>query len=199
MEVSAIVPPEKLEGPKVLLRPLTAGDVDLLAEIAFDPALWANTTTILRRREDVESYVRQALDERQRGVSVPFVTIVKEGDRVVGSTRFAAIDAANRRAEIGWTWLARPWQRSYVNTQAKYLMLRHAFEVWKLRRVEFKTATFNEASRRALERIGATQEGIFRQHMILHDGRNRDSVYYSVIDADWPDVKRRLEGMMSRE
>lgn len=190
--------PERLEGPRVILRAMTEADVDTLAGIAFDPELWKNTTSRIETREDLVAYVRQALSERSQGTVAPFVTTVRSGDVVVGSTRFAAIDGRHRRAEIGWTWVARPWQRSFVNTEAKYLMLRHAFEVWGLRRVEFKTASFNEASRRALLRIGAKEEGTLRQHMILPDGRNRDSVYHSVIDVEWPEVKRRLEQMMSR-
>jgi RimJ/RimL family protein N-acetyltransferase len=177
---------------------MQVADVDALAEIAFDPALWANTMTLIRERKDLEEYVRQAVDGVRAGTAVPFVTTVKEGNRVVGSTRFAAIDRLNRRAEIGWTWVTRPWQRTFVNTEAKYLMLQHAFETWKLRRVEFKTATFNEQSRNALRRLGAKEEGILRQHMILPDGRNRDSVYFSVIDGEWPDVKKRLEEKMKQ-
>ncbi len=192
-----MIVPTVLEGPRVLLRPLKMEDVDVLEKIAYDPTLWANTMTLIRERKDLEDYVRQAVDGAQAGTAVPFVTIVKEGNLVVGSTRFAAIDQINRRAEIGWTWIARPWQRTYVNTEAKYLMLRHAFETWKLRRVEFKTATFNEQSRNALRRLGAKEEGILRQHMILPDGRNRDSVYFSVIDAEWDGVKRRLEATFS--
>lgn len=195
---AVLVPPDRLEGTRVVLRAMSESDIDALAPVAFDPELWTNTTTLIATREDLEAYVRQALAERGQGTSVPFVTVVKAGGSVVGSTRFAAIDRGHRRAEIGWTWVARPWQRSFVNTEAKYLMLSHAFEVWRLRRVEFKTASFNDASRRALVRIGAIEEGTFRQHMLLHDGRNRDSVYYSIIDADWPGVKRRLEAMMLR-
>lgn len=191
-------PPERLEGPRIVLRAMTEADVDLLAGIAFDSGLWKNTTSHIENREDLAAYVRQALSERAQGTAVPFVTMVRSGDEAVGSTRFAAIDRRHRRAEIGWTWIARPWQRSFVNTEAKYLMLRHAFEVWGLRRVEFKTASFNEASRRALLRIGAKEEGTLRQHMLLPDGRNRDSVYYSVLDVEWPEVKLRLEQMMSR-
>jgi RimJ/RimL family protein N-acetyltransferase len=125
------------------------------------------------------------------------VTFLKERMTVVGSTRFAAMDHAHRRVEIGWTWVAKPWQRTPVNTEAKYLMLCHAFEVWRCRRVEFKTATFNEQSRRALLRIGAKEEGVLRNHMVLPDGRNRDTVYYSIIDSEWPGVKKRLKEKMA--
>jgi RimJ/RimL family protein N-acetyltransferase len=119
--------------------------------------------------------------------------------RIVGSTRFAAMDQDHRRVEIGWTWLAKQWQRTIVNTEAKYLMLRHAFESWHCRRVEFKTAAFNERSRNALQRIGAKEEGILRNHMLLPGGRNRDTVYYSIIDSEWPEVKKRLEEKMAQK
>ncbi len=187
-----------LEGPRIRLRPMVLQDVGALEGVAFDPGLWEKTMTRIRGREDLERYVVQALAEHEQGTSVPYVTIVNDGASVVGSTRFAAIDAVHRKAEIGWTWVARPWHRTFVNTEAKYLMLRHAFEVWRLRRVEFKTASFNETSRRALLRIGAKEEGILRQHMLLPDGRNRDSVYYSILDAEWPHVKERLEAFIAR-
>ncbi|MBP1601939.1 MAG: Acetyltransferase, family, partial [Acidobacteria bacterium] len=112
---------------------------------------------------------------------------------VVGSTRFANIDRANRRVEIGWTWVSPPWQRSFVNTEAKYLMLKHAFEVMRCIRVEFKTDSLNQRSRAALLRLGAKEEGTLRNHMITSTGRYRHSVYFSIIDSEWPDVKRSIE------
>jgi RimJ/RimL family protein N-acetyltransferase len=116
----------------------------------------------------------------------------------VGSTRFANYDGANKRVEIGWTWVARPWQRTAVNTEAKYLMLRHAFENLGLNRVELKTDLLNTTSQRAMERLGATWEGVLRSHMIVHDGRVRDTVYYSIIAAEWPRVKTALEEKLAR-
>ena len=113
--------------------------------------------------------------------------------RAIGSTRFANIDRANRHVEIGWTWLEKKWQRTAANTQAKYLMLRHAFEIWRCLRVEFKTDSLNERSRAALLRIGAKEEGIFRNHVITWTGRIRHSVYYSIVDSESPDVRAELE------
>src|SRR5207253_6448549 len=124
-----------------------------------------------------------ALADRDRRVSLPFVTQDKASTRIVGSTRFGNIDTANRKAEIGWTWINSRWQRTYVNTEAKLLMLTHAFEEWKCIRVELKTDRHNEQSRRAIARIGATEEGIFRKHMVTESGRLRDSVYFSIIDS----------------
>jgi RimJ/RimL family protein N-acetyltransferase len=118
---------------------------------------------------------------------------------VVGSTRFCAIAPEHRRVEIGWTFVAAPWQRSAVNTEAKLLMLRHAFETWGCRRVEFKTNALNARSRAALLRLGATEEGTFRSHMVQPDGSRRDTVYFAIIDHDWPAVRARLETRLARQ
>jgi RimJ/RimL family protein N-acetyltransferase len=114
-------------------------------------------------------------------------------DRVTGSTRFGAISREHRRVEIGWTFVGRPWQRTAVNTEAKYLMFRHAFESWGCRRVELKTSTRNERSRAAILRLGAVPEGVFRSHMVQSDGSRRDTIYFSILDTEWPDVRTRLE------
>jgi RimJ/RimL family protein N-acetyltransferase len=126
-----------------------------------------------------------------------FATIDLASGAVVGSTRFMAINRDHRRAEIGFTFLARRWQRSYVNTEAKYLMLRHAFEAWGCNRVEFITDVLNTKSRQAILRLGAKKEGVLRKHMIMRDGRVRDSVLYSVIESEWPGVRSGLEAMMA--
>jgi RimJ/RimL family protein N-acetyltransferase len=147
---------------------------------------------------DFDRWVTQAFDEQSRGVSVVFATVVRATGAVVGSTRFMNIDRANRHVEIGSTWIAPAWQRTAVNTEAKYLMLRHAFESWQCLRVEFKTDALNQRSRSAILRLGAQQEGIFRKHMLTHTGRVRDSVYFSILDTEWPAVKGRLEAALSR-
>ena len=144
-------------------------------------------------------YASSALDDQQKGIALPFITRDRATSRIVGSTRFGNIDTANRRAEIGWTWVAPSWQRTYVNTEAKLLMLMHAFETWNCIRVEFKTDALNERSRQALARIGAYEEGIFRNHMITETGRFRDSVYFSIIDSEWPSVKKNLMAMLRHE
>ena len=141
-------------------------------------------------------YVEAALAEQAAGTALPFATVLREGDVVVGSTRFGSIAPEHRRVEIGWTWIAPPWQRTAVNTEAKLLMLRHAFETWGCRRVELKTNARNARSRAAMLRIGAREEGILRKHMINADGSARDSVYFSVVDDEWPAVRERLEAML---
>jgi len=141
----------------------------------------------------MRTYVETALQWQAEGSALPFATILNETDQIVGSTRFANIDREHKHMEIGWTWIGKPWQRTAVNTEAKYLMLRHAFEQLGCIRVEFKTDSLNQQSRNAILRIGAKEEGTFRNHMIIQDGRYRHSVYFSVIDSEWAEVKRRLE------
>lgn len=148
--------------------------------------------------EAMKSYLETALDEQSRGVSLPFVTIDKSSNKVVGSTRFGNIDVKNLRAEIGWTWITPQWQKTYVNTEAKLLMLTHAFEIWKCIRVELKTDVLNEKSRNAILPLGARQEGIFRQHVICDSGRLRDTVYFSILNNEWHNVKEDLARKLGR-
>src|SRR5206468_3564674 len=139
--------------------------------------------------EDLRLYLESALRDQREGRSLPFATIERAGGRVVGSTRFGNIEPAHRRVEIGWTWIGRDWQRTAINTEAKYLMLRHAFETWGCVRVELKTNALNQKSRRAIQRIGGREEGIFRRHIISERGVWRDTVYFSILDDEWPEVK----------
>lgn len=190
--------PITLEGTVVRLEPLSHAHLEALTAIGLDPELWALTMSRVRTPEDMRHYVDQALAEQRAGTSVPFATFDRASGRVIGSTRFGSIAPAHRKAEIGWTWIARDMQRTAANTEAKYLMLRHAFEVWQCVRVEIKTSTLNERSRRAILRIGATEEGILRHHMINPDGSLRDTVYFSILDREWPSVKTRLETMLQQ-
>jgi RimJ/RimL family protein N-acetyltransferase len=145
------------------------------------------------------AYIETALEEQARGVSLPFAIVEKAAGRAIGSTRYGNIDRTHHRVEIGWTWVAREWQRTAVNTEAKYLLLRHAFETLGCIRVELKTDSLNEKSRAAILRIGAQHEGIFRNHMITASGRIRHSAYYSIIDSEWPAVKTRLESKLNTQ
>lgn len=191
-----LIEPVILEGDHVRLEPLSLEHLDRLCAIGLEPQLWRWTTTQLRTREDMLNYVQAALRALAEGTALPLATILKENEQFVGSTRFGNIDHENRRLEIGWTWVGIPWQRTVVNTEAKYLMLRHAFESLGCIRVEFKTDSLNQPSRSALLRIGAKEEGILRNHMIVHDGRYRHSIFFSVIEEEWPSVKERLEGKL---
>ena len=186
-----------LEGAHVRLEPLTAAHIEPLAAVAFDDELWRWTINRVATMDDLTTYVQSALREQQAGTALPFATIERSSGRVIGSTRFGNIDMANRRAEIGWTWIAKPWQRTSLNTEAKYLMLRHAFDVLGCNRVELKTDALNEKSRRAIARIGAVEEGVLRSHMITATGRVRDTVYYSIIAAEWPAIRASLEARLS--
>jgi RimJ/RimL family protein N-acetyltransferase len=187
-----------LEGRIVRLEPLSLDHYERLAAIALDPDLWQWTVTRLDTPDDVRSYIETAMRQQAAGLAIPFATIDKAAGLAVGSTRFHPIDLPNRKVEIGWTWIAKPWQRTAVNTEAKYLMMRYAFETLNCLRVELKTDVFNERSRRAIARLGAVEEGTLRNHMILPSGRVRDSVYFSVIASEWPTVKANLERMLNR-
>jgi N-acetyltransferase len=192
------VEPITLDGKFVLLEPLSLGHLDQLCEVGLDEDLWRWIPTQVRTRDDMRDYIETALKSRQEGTAMPFATLDKASGRAIGSTRFANIDMANRHVEIGWTWIGREWQRTAVNTEAKYLMLRHAFESLNCLRVELKTDSLNERSRNAILRLGAKEEGIFRNHMVTSSGRMRHSVYFSIIDTEWPEVKAGLEEKLSR-
>jgi N-acetyltransferase len=190
------VEPVTLEGRHARLEPLQRAHLEGLAAVGLDPDLWRWIPTQVRTREEMSAYIETALEEQERGVSLPFALIEKSTGRVIGSTRYGNIEPAHRRVEIGWTWVARDWQRTAINTEAKYLLLRHAFESLGCNRVELKTDSLNERSRAAILRIGAREEGTFRNHMITSTGRIRHTVYFSVIDSEWPGIKARLEAIL---
>jgi RimJ/RimL family protein N-acetyltransferase len=190
------VRPVTLQGRHVRLEPLSLAHLDPLAEVGLDAELWRWTLAQIGSKDDLRRYIEAALALQQAGSALPFAIL--SGDRAVGSTRYGSIDRVNRRLEIGWTWVAKDWQRTSVNTEAKYLLLGHAFETLWCVRVEFKTDVLNEPSRRALLRIGATEEGTLRRHLLTEAGRWRDSVYYSILDTEWPVVKQRLEEKLAQ-
>ena len=185
-----------LAGPRVRLAPLTLAWLEALTEAAADPVIFRWHVAPMNGPAAIRAWVEKALAERAADKALPFVTLDATMGRVIGSTRFFNIDAANLKAEIGFTWLVASAQRTGANREAKYLMLRHAFETWRLRRVEFKAHAKNQQSRAALLRLGAAEEGTLRNHMVMPDGSARDSVYFSIIDAEWPEVKARLEAQL---
>jgi RimJ/RimL family protein N-acetyltransferase len=199
MATEMIVAPVTLEGRYVRLEPLAKVHLAGLAEVGLDEELWRWIPTQARTAEEMAAYIETALEEQARGVSLPFAIVEKAAGRGIGSTRYGNIDRTHHRVEIGWTWVAREWQRTAVNTEAKYLLLRHAFETLGCIRVELKTDSLNEKSRAAILRIGAQHEGIFRNHMITASGRIRHSAYYSIIDSEWPAVKTRLESKLNTQ
>ena len=191
------VAPVMLEGSHVRLEPLAKAHLAGLAQVGLEEELWRWIPVPVRTVEEMAAYIETALQEQERGVSLPFALIEKATGRAIGSTRYGNIDRTHRRVEIGWTWVARGWQRTAVNTEAKYLLLKHAFETLACIRVELKTDSLNEKSRAAILRIGAREEGIFRNHMITASGRIRHTVYFSIVDSEWPAVKARLESLLN--
>ena len=194
-----IVAPLTLEGSVVRLEPIRPNHAQLFWEAAKDALddIFRWIPYSMKTPADFESLVDKAFEEQERGESIVFATVERSSGRVVGSTRFMNIDRANQRVEIGSTWIAPAWQRTAVNTEAKYLMLRHAFEVWQCVRVELKTDALNQKSRNAILRLGAKEEGTLRKHLVTWTGRIRDSVYFSILDTEWPEVKARLEAKLA--
>ena len=193
-----IVTPLTLEGSVVRLVPIRHDHAELFFEAAKDDLedIFRWIPYSMRTVADFQLLVKKAFEEQERGESVVFATIERSSEKVIGSTRFMNIDRVNRRVEIGSTWIAPAWQRTAINTEAKYLMLLHAFEVWQCIRVELKTDALNQKSRNAILRIGAKEEGTLRRHLITWTGRIRDSVYFSILDSEWPEAKARLEAML---
>ncbi|MGE3465414.1 MAG: GNAT family N-acetyltransferase [Pyrinomonadaceae bacterium] len=187
-----LIEPVILEGAFVRLEPLRVDHLPPLCKVGLDPSIWEWSPTMITNESDLEQYVRDALAEQMLGTALPFATVEIESGTVVGSTRFGNIDPVNKKAEIGWTWIAPAWQRTAVNTEAKLLMLTHAFETWKCIRVELKTDANNSRSRAAITRIGGVEEGTLRNHMVLGSGRYRDTVYFSIIETEWEPTKSRL-------
>ncbi|QIA02637.1 GNAT family N-acetyltransferase [Pseudomonas fluorescens] len=182
-----------LQGQGIILRPLQYTDADALLHAAADGELWNLTVTVVPSATTVDAYLKKALDGREAGTVMPFVIVLKETGELIGSTRFWKIDPLNRKLEIGSSWISARFQKTFVNTEAKYLMLRHAFEVLDCVRVQFTTDENNQKSRHAILRLGAQQEGIVRHERIMPDGRKRNSVRFSIIDDEWPQVRLNLE------
>jgi RimJ/RimL family protein N-acetyltransferase len=192
------IEPVVLEGRRVRLDPLGLEHVPALAEVALDPAIWQWTIARPTDEAGLRAWAEAALAGRAAGTEFPFVTLDAVTGRPIGSSRFMNVVLEHRRVEIGWTWVAPAWQRTGANREAKLLMLGHAFDVLGCRRVEFKTDSLNEPSRTALLGIGATFEGIFRNHMVMPGGRMRHSAWYSVTDEEWPAVRAGLERSLAR-
>ena len=198
MQPQPWVQPVVLEGSLVRLEPLSLDHLDGLARVAFDPSIWRWTLARPTDLEGLRAWLEAALAGANAGAEMPYATIDVETGRPIGSTRFMSIVPEHRRLEIGWTWVAPPWQRRGANPEAKYLQLRYAFEDLSANRVEFKTDSLNEKANPALLAIGATFEGTFRNHMIMPDDRLRHSNYYSVTREEWPAVKSRIETRVAK-
>ncbi len=187
------IEPVVLEGKYVRLEPLSDGHRDGLCRAITDGELWNLFVTIVPHPDDIEQFLANAKKAQEMGDGLTFATLDKSANHTVaGSTRFMKADLANKRIEIGFTFLGKAWQKSQINTEAKLLMLSHAFEALGLNRVELLTDYLNTDSRRAILRLGAREEGILRSHMVMPDGRVRDSVLYSITKNEWPGVKQNL-------
>jgi len=200
LNTHSFIAPFSLEGTHVRLEPLRSEHAPLLWEIVNkhldDMFRWIPYR--LQSLQDFEAFNRQVLEEQERGLSLPFATVDRTSGKVVGTTRYMNMDLANRKVEIGSTWVAPPWQRTIINTEAKYLMLGHAFDTWNCLRLELKTDALNQRSRTAILRLGAKEEGTLRKHMLTWNGRQRDSVYFSVLDTEWAGVKTELERKLEK-
>jgi N-acetyltransferase len=171
---------------------MEAGHIPGLWEAAKPEEIWEYTYSKLKSYEAVEKMVKVALNDREKGVSYPFVILTEESGQIIGSTRYLNISSAHKSVEIGWTWYNPAVWRTRVNTECKFLLLQNAFENWNLNRVQLKTDARNQRSQRAIERLGAIKEGVLRKDTIIEDGYIRDSVYYSILKEEWPGVKENL-------
>jgi RimJ/RimL family protein N-acetyltransferase len=194
MEISSVI----LEGQYVRLEPLSPAHEESLIAAAADGELWNSKVTVVPSHDTMGEYIASALKGQAQGRELPFVIIRKSSGRIVGTTRFYDIERNERRVAIGYTWLAASAQRSEVNTEAKLLLLTYAFEQCRFIRVELITDVLNQQSRRAILRLGAKQEGVLRNHMAMPDGRYRDSVCFSIIESEWPEVRARLKGKLGQ-
>jgi RimJ/RimL family protein N-acetyltransferase len=190
--------PLTLEGAVVRLVPLTHAHVDDLCEFGLEPQLWEATTIQVRTRAEMEAYIRTALDAQNSGTALPFVIEEIVSGKIVGTTRYHTICSEHRRLEIGFTWIALPWQRTTVNTEAKFLLLQHAFEILKCVRVEFRADAENERSCRALLRIGARKEGFLRNFRVTPSRGYRDLAVFSIIATEWPQVCDELKAKLKK-
>ncbi|KVL38702.1 GCN5 family acetyltransferase [Burkholderia territorii] len=186
-----------LVGERIMLRPLDASDRQALLDAAADGRLWNLKVTVVPGEDTVDAYIDAALQGRAAGTVMPFAIVDRASGRVIGSTRFWKIDRNNRKLEIGHTWLSESAQRTHANTEAKWLLLSYAFDTLHCVRVQFTTDELNEKSRAAILRLGAKQEGIVRHERIMPDGRKRNSVRFSIIDDEWPDVREQLRAKLA--
>lgn len=187
-----------LDGDAVRLEPLRADHLDGLTEAGRDPRIWAWMPADGSTPDGMAAIVAAALGSQAAQTAVPFVIVEQRTDRVVGSSRYMNLAPDDLRLEIGWSWLDPAFQRRAANSEAKLLMLGHAFDVLGCRRVELKTDALNEPSRTAILAIGATFEGIFRKHMVMARGRARDTAYYSIVDEEWPAIRTGLVARLAR-
>ncbi|NDK56244.1 GNAT family N-acetyltransferase [Pontibacter fetidus] len=181
-----------LQNGHVLLRPLREQDLAALQTIAFDADTWRWTVTKIASQQDLDNWMQAALTDRQKQQRYTFVIVDKATGRLAGSTALGNIAIVDKRLEIGWTWVANDFRGTGLNRQCKFLLLQYVFEVLGFERVELKTDVLNLRSRQAMRKIGATEEGTLRSHTLMHDGRRRDTIYYSILRPEWEHIKNSV-------
>ncbi|HVP82905.1 MAG TPA: GNAT family protein [Nitrososphaeraceae archaeon] len=186
------IEPILLEGKYIILRPPSVDDIKGLSIAAKDGEVWSSPFSQFPHPNEMQKYIQEMLDLSSKGLILPFITIDKDSMKILGTTRYLNIDYENHRLEIGHTWIAKSWRKTYVNTEAKFLMLQYAFEKLACIAVEIRTDVLNTVSRQAIQWLGAKQDGILRHHKIMRDGRIRDTVCYSIIKPEWKQVKENL-------
>lgn len=181
-----------LQNDVVLLRPLKKADYELYKEIAFNPQIWKHNVTSASNKNELQKWIDDALESKKNNLRYPFTIIDIKSERVLGSTSIGNISLTDKRAEIGWTWLGLEFQGTGINKHCKFLLLQYLFDELKFERVEFKTDALNLKSRKALHKIGAKEEGVLRSHTLMHDGRRRDTIYYSILKNEWYSIKENI-------
>ncbi|KYF91096.1 hypothetical protein BE20_36895 [Sorangium cellulosum] len=185
-----------LEDERVILRPTVDDDVEALAAVAFSPSIWEFFVSPMASHEDLRRFVAEAAESTASGRALAFTVIDKASGQAAGSTRFGNLSERDRRVEVGWTWLAPRYQRTGINARCKYQLMKYAFEAQGAERVEYKTDVLNTPARRALVKVGCTEEGVLRSHTLMPSGRRRDTIYYSVLAGEWAGVKERLQKLI---
>lgn len=188
----------RLEGPTVKLLPMEMGQLDDLWNAANAQEIWEYTSSKIKSREDMKRTIEAAAAERERGTQIPFVVLDKESGKVIGSSRYLDLLESHKSLEIGWTWYHPDYWRTRVNTETKFLMLQYAFEEMDMNRIQFNTDSRNFRSQTAIARLGAKKEGVLRKHRIIADGYVRDTVVFSIIKEEWPEVKSILQEKMNK-
>jgi RimJ/RimL family protein N-acetyltransferase len=188
-----------LEDARVLLRPISLADIDAFARVAFNPNIWRFFVSSITSPAELEAFVNEAVQTTRAGQALAFTIVDKESSQVAGTMRFGNLSLRDERVEIGWSWLGEPFQGTGINSRSKLLMMQYAFEAHAMKRVEYKTDVLNVVARHALRKVGATEEGVLRSHTLMHGGRRRDTIYYSVLAAEWPEVKQRLLALIDSD
>lgn len=181
-----------LQNDVVLLRPLEKADYELFKCIAFNPDIWKHSVTRASNGNELHKWIDDALESKKNNQRYPLTIVDNKSERVLGSTSIGNISLTDKRAEIGWTWLGLEFQGTGINKHCKFLLLQYLFDELKFERVEFKTDALNLKSRKALQKIGAKEEGVLRSHTLMHDGRRRDTVYFSILKNEWPSIKENI-------